>query len=197
MRKVKIVGFLLLCVLLLYPASGFAQVGGEAPLNPEFLTYRQALESAENQGKAFYGYVPPPLDLSHLRGPVFEGLRTAAYPSTYDLRNVGGQNYVTPVRDQDPFGTCWAFGAIGSLESTTLRNKQGLFAAAVPDFSEWHLAYFAYQDQDASRVAFTQKTLSPGEHAIFDQGGDVFKATAILARWTGAVNETDCPYWST
>ena len=197
MRKVKIVGFLLLCVLLLYPASGFAQVGGEAPLNPEFLTYRQALESAENQGKAFYGYVPPPLDLSHLRGPVFEGLRTAAYPSTYDLRNVGGQNYVTPVRDQDPFGTCWAFGAIGSLESTTLRNKQGLFAAAVPDFSEWHLAYFAYQDQDASRVAFTQKTLSPGEHAIFDQGGYVFQATAILARWTGAVNETGCPYWST
>ena len=39
-------------------------------------------------------------------------------PLWYDLRTGG---HVTPVRDQAPYGTCWAFAALGSLESTMLK----------------------------------------------------------------------------
>jgi C1A family cysteine protease/acylphosphatase len=39
-------------------------------------------------------------------------------PSGYDWRNVNGQNYVTPIRDQGGCGSCVAFGVVGVLECT-------------------------------------------------------------------------------
>ena len=199
MRKKHFYLLLVMILGILLTVSGLAsgQDSGMAPLNPEFLEYRERLNSAENGETPFYGSIPPTVNLPHVQGPIFGGLHTAAYPSTYDLRNVSGTSYVTSVRNQNPFGTCWAFGTMGSLESTTLRNKQGLFAAAESDYSEWHLAYFAYTDQNTELVSFTRDAVAPGDHVIFDQGGSVFQSTAILARWTGAVNETDCPYWNT
>lgn len=43
---------------------------------------------------------------------------TAALPGSFDLRNVGGGNYVTPIRDQGHCGSCVAFAVVGSMEST-------------------------------------------------------------------------------
>ncbi len=96
------------------------------------------------------------------------------------------------MRDQDPYGTCWAFASLASLESTFLKAGKGAF-----DFSEWHLAYFAYVDEDPSLPAFTATAPGFGSDPIFDQGGSVFQAAALLARWTGAVAESTRPYQNT
>jgi len=56
---------------------------------------------------------------------------------TFDWRNVNGQNYLTPVKDQGSVNTCWAFAAIGALEA-----KLEITANAPnwnPDLSEQHL----------------------------------------------------------
>jgi C1A family cysteine protease len=62
----------------------------------------------------------------------------AAYPPVKDWRNVSGQNYVTPIRDQGGCGSCVAFGCLGVVESM-IRISKG--AGYVVDLSEAHLFY--------------------------------------------------------
>ncbi|MCH2133518.1 MAG: hypothetical protein MK116_07195 [Phycisphaerales bacterium] len=47
------------------------------------------------------------------------------FPATFDWRDIGGSDYLTPVRDQAGCGSCWAFALYGSFESG-LRRKYGL-----------------------------------------------------------------------
>jgi Synergist-CTERM protein sorting domain-containing protein len=185
---------ILLGVLILaFVTPVFADAGRVAPLNPDYLAYRQqvaagALLKTRTESGHPLGYRPAPTDLSHIDPStiVFPGLHEKVTPDAYDLRTYG---YVTAVRDQNPYGTCWAFGTMASLEST-FKKATG----DVEDFSEWHLAYFVYQDESLSKPSFTQDVVEAGKDPIFDQGGNVWQATALLARWSGAVDEADRPY---
>ena len=63
----------------------------------------------------------------------------SSYPNSFDLRNVDGKSYITPIRLQNPFGTCWAHGAIAAAESSLIAS--GLADTSI-DLSEKHLIYF-------------------------------------------------------
>ena len=99
-----------------------------APLNPAFGAYW------DNPPDEFYGYIPPPVDLSHLNKiPVQKAQASASsLPSSYDWRDYGK---VTPVKDQNPCGTCWDFGATTVLESAVLIGENVAY-----DFSEQSVA---------------------------------------------------------
>lgn len=40
------------------------------------------------------------------------------FPATYDLRNAGGQNFITAIKDQGQCGSCVAFGSVATIEGT-------------------------------------------------------------------------------
>ena len=185
----KLKNSLVILTLILLGLSASAWANEMAPVNPAFQRYMERSKGFP-VGDVLNGRTPSPVDLSHLAGVSFsesEGKGTV-FPATYDLRALG---FVSPVRNQNPYGSCWTFSAIASLESSAL--KAGV---ATPDYSEQFLAYFGYIDQSASLVGFGNYSASNFPD-IMNLGGDDFKAIALLARGTGAVSEISAPHGTT
>ncbi len=185
--------------LILASFTGFLSTAafgqGTAPMNPKFIEWQkrradevarksQESETGANAQKRAapkqaaapadedlgMGLVPTLVDMDYLadlnsgvvRAPV------GGFPSSYDLRQ---QGRLTSIRDQNPYGTCWAHATMASLESWILGNE-----GVETDFSENNLANLHGWDWG------------------FDDGGNATIATAYLARWGGPVDESSDPY---
>ncbi len=108
-----------------------------------------------------------------------------ALPSRYDLRELGR---VTSVKHQGIPGPCWAFAALGAMESNWLTQNLG----GNPDLSEMQLAYYAYRDSNKARN-FT----SEYNNGTLSLEGNIFLATAFLSRLSGPAYEKDFRYDTT
>jgi len=143
-----------------------------APLNPDFI------EFLEEPPESFYGYIPPTMDLSHLEGiSAQESMALLAQlPSSWDWRDYGK---VTPVKNQNPCGTCWAFGTTSVLESAVLLGESTGY-----DFSEQSVALCV----DRSWVYLYDE---PDEPCM--GGGNSLKASEVFIK-KGSVLESCNPY---
>jgi len=104
--------------------------------------------SPEEQ-RNYLGVTPPPGELSveeaaqralQLQGTIrAEAIGAVTAPASYDLRNVGGRNFVTPIKNQASCGSCVAFGTVATVEST-LRVQRSDANLAI-DLSEAHLFF--------------------------------------------------------
>lgn len=161
---------LLLAAVCIGGAFADSLAGSVAPPSPEFVQYLQDMAQSRAQpssSKFQLGGVPDPLDLSHLRGmSIFPHIPMPNFDASFDLRNVGK---VSPVKNQFSCGSCWTFGAIGSLESCLLPGE-------LWDFSENNLKN------------------THGFNYACCEGGTRGMSTAYLARWSGPVLEADDPY---
>lgn len=116
--------------------------------------------------------------------------RAASLPSSYDSRK---ENAVTGIKDQGETGACWAFGALKSLESSSIRK--GLSDVANTDLSESHLAWYSYHGiSSSSHPLQGDSNKIMGYDGTYNQGGNYFNAIATLANWWGAAKEEDAPF---
>ncbi len=88
------------------------------------------------------GHISPEMDLSHLTGQRMpEGMRAADLPDIWDWRTQNGGK-VTSVKNQGAScGSCYAFAAIGNIESKMLIDGAGSY-----DFSENNAKECAWND---------------------------------------------------
>ena len=123
------------------------------------------------------------------------------FPSSFDLRNVdtdgdgvGDRCYVTPVKLQNPYGTCWGFGAVAAAEISILGSllADDPDAYKTLDLSEKQLAFFSNrhiedkndrQNGEGTYVNFATSSAS------YYSGGVPFLAASIFAQGVGPVNE--------
>lgn len=114
-------------------------------------------------------------------------------PAAYDSRKKG---YITPVRDQKSWGTCWAFGALAAGEASLV--KKGLADSSV-NLSELHLSYFFFNTKNDPLGNTKNDTvgLPSGVKNYLDSGGNNLFTMFTLAKWVGAASESLVPYKDT
>lgn len=116
-------------------------------------------------------------------------------PSSYDLRNVNGKNYITPVKNQLSCGSCVAFGTIATVEGTMKRLKNN--PALNIDFSEAQLFYCHARSEGRNcgngwwvppaMEAFKGKGVTDEAHYPYSSGDQ--NCTGLLGGWQNAVKK--------
>ena len=140
-------------------------------INPEYQQWINENKAMVSLSEHAMGLIPNPLLIytelpSDLKNKLIQ--RVSA-PSSFDLRNTGG---VTSVKNQGNCGSCWAFGTMGSIESSWLIDGRGTY-----DLSEDNL--------NTCHTPFLWAPCAGGNHII---------SSGYLVRGSGPISETDDPY---
>ena len=136
-----------------------------------------------------------------------EKIEITDLPSRFDLRDVDGKNYVTPVKTQ-LFGDCWTFALAGCAEIAYLyANDMGVAAGEKNDqvdFSEKYIAWYMFHGMTkddvvkgkvrASQVGEGFDPSEPekekGEMTAYMIGGPFVQAANLFGSGFGPVDES-------
>ena len=118
-------------------------------------------------------------------------LRTSgSKPAYFDLRR---ENYVTPVRQQNPYGSCWGFGAIAAAESSILSSGLENDPNRL-NLSEKQVAWFVTKEinepsnkQNGEGLVAASGTSDADR---YDLGGFTLYATNLFASGSGPISES-------
>lgn len=98
------------------------------------------------------------------------------------------KTYVTPVKNQQGYGLCWAFAATAAVESSMVKNNVCSMSDDRADLSEIYLAWFTKRPNQAG---------SPGDGSNSEEpisGGNTYYVTKLLSSGVGLELEKSYPY---
>ena len=115
-----------------------------------------------------------------------------AIPSSYDLRNVDGKNYVSPVGNQGSLGLCWTFSTTGAAESYLLKKGDTSYNSSSTLFSQRQIDYATanngIKDYKSEYKSFIDRGLG--------DGGNFYVSTVALANGVSLYNSNNFKAYS-
>ena len=178
-------------LLVLSPAEGLAlNAGGQVfavgslPPSPEPARQVAPTRPPLEPPPPRTGFIPPPMNLSHLKGDRMpEGVSAAALlPSRWDWRD---QGVVTSVKNQGNCGACYAFAALANVESKMLIDGAGSY-----DFSENNTKECSWNGPSCAGGNYNMLA------SLFSQKGTVLESCDPYVASNVNCNDT-CPYIKT
>lgn len=119
----------------------------------------------------------------------------ADFPTAYDMRTEG---IVTPVKFQNPWGSCWAFGGIAAAETSILSANGTTYQDSGLDLSEKHLTWFGLQPitelEDPTQVGEGLHVFDNTPSGVFNAGGKSIIITTLFSQGVGPMPELAFPY---
>ena len=116
----------------------------------------------------------------------------------YDLRD---KDLVTPVKLQNPWGTCWGFAAIAASETSILSKSNKTYSDTKLDLSELHLAKSVFNNTGAPEKYVGSAQAGEGYHSTskdpnagINAGGYINYGSSVFASGIGPVDEETVPY---
>ncbi len=114
-------------------------------------------------------------------------VRSSQIPSTYSSVDEG---FVTSIKNQNPYGNCWAYAACSVAESYLI--KKGMASSDI-DLSEAHLNYYMYHNKgDKYENTDNDQTNVIGKYSFTDVGADPRMLQLAMSNF-GLASETSYP----
>ena len=173
-------------------------------------TFSQNYQMSDDSGNVFFANQEVPATLTLLldeqygnRAVSVNEVDLSEIPEYY-LPSLGDS---TVIKDQNPFGTCWAFSGISSVESNLLRKRHNDLnnpaaykldftkASNEIDLSELYLAYENCEPiPSGSQAGEGIASMSNDINNHFAVGGFASSLQEIFSAWDGPVTEEQEPY---
>ena len=178
------------------------QKPGEIYLNPEYIKYLELSDEEKQEVDVIpMTFVISPEETTTKRGTkspttdttdaqIYNELISVSdnFPTSFDLRNVNNESYITPLKDQGSYGLCWDFAFNEQAESYLMRTKNEPYNAhTTQQFSVRQMDYATssngfndYVNEDGSR--------------LLTKGGNYYMASWAAANGLALANDSSFPY---
>ncbi len=149
--------------------------------------FMTAVLLAGNSNAVYASGIP---DVGFMETSETEALATEGVSEASSLPEEYTSPYVTSIKSQSPYGTCWAFAAMAVSESNIW--KKGLADGSI-DLAEWQIAYFL-GNSVTDPLGGTKGDQVILKNNYLHTGGQQRLTTFRLASWVGVTDEKYAPY---
>ena len=173
-------------------------------LNPEYIEYLGLSEEEREKVEL----IPDTYILDY---SISQSYTNSSLPSSFDLRNQNGHNFVSPIKNQGGTSVCWAFASIENVETLYMKNNNQSYSDLVPKFSIRQMDYItstsydtsssvSYLVQDANWITCSGncswtawKNPDNGSHEL-DKGGNFYTSSIAMANAITLTDESVLPW---